>query len=234
MRCSKCKSDISNDSKFCNTCGALIGENQSTKLDELSPPIIKSKLKNKIIIVAAIFTFLGLAIIGLLLSTLDYSYIFSDFSRTECAMNGEGMVTCRFMNTGRTKGSRCRYAYLKTQKIGKLNNKYKDAELENILSGTREILLKNKYRVTGENLEYTYISAILNSDDIIFSKNEICSGLIEAGDVKEITEMMKFGDDGLTPNDLCKTETTNWNESCGWGMEYRETIVRKINEKIQK
>lgn len=61
-----------------------------------------------------------------------------------------------------------------------------------------------------DNKIRTVLSSIQNEliDDIGYSSNEVCSGIVEAGDVREINGFAEFN--GMSPSGFCR----NWPQDC--------------------
>lgn len=127
---------------------------------------------------------------------------------SECTLNGRGDAACIFKNTGNAKGSICEFV-----KLIPLNDEVKYFYGEGVPQSIADKNnLKEKFKSeldsdlknakVEEPISPELIDLFLNSKDGIMSTTEICSGIVEAGDIRKSEATMRFRDN-LSPAEIC-------------------------------
>lgn len=95
---------------------------------------------------------------------------------------------------------------------------------------------------SGENLD-KYITdhrvalavQVFEMDHKGISQTEVCSGIVEAGDVKEVNGLAQFGSERLSPVDACFNpyEDRKWSDACGFVTIPVAEIDKLVKAKLE-
>ena len=95
---------------------------------------------------------------------------------------------------------------------------------------------------SGENLD-KYIAGhraalavqVFEMDHKGISQTEVCSGIVEAGDVREVNGLAQFGSQGLSPVDACFNPygDRKWSEACGFTTVSVAEIDKLVKAKLE-
>jgi len=67
------------------------------------------------------------------------------------------------------------------------------------------------------------------------SQTEICSGIVEAGDIREVSGLVLFGSDGLSPADACHNPygDRKWTDACSFTTVTVDKLDKFLKAKIE-
>lgn len=141
---------------------------------------------------------------------------------SKCTLNGSGDYKCVFTNRGKIEGSLCEYLLIGLSKIddhAPTNNIINPSIYEELYIKTKQSIAKAKAEY--EPKELNDFIKLINPLLIIVSYNrksyaisdEFCSGLVRAGDVREINGTTLFNLK-YKPIDICKDEFKIWTDIC--------------------
>lgn len=67
------------------------------------------------------------------------------------------------------------------------------------------------------------------------SQTEICSGIVEAGDIREVSGLVLFGSDGLSPVDACHNPygKQKWTDACSFTTVTVDKLDKLLKAKIE-
>lgn len=180
----------------------------------MSTSIAKAKMGGKHIIAGLLL---------LLTSACDRSPVKS--VEANCSLNGFGTAECTFKNPGSSTASVCGHIVLRSKNDGTLLAKlhrgltddFADKLTVLLRSTPSDKLEELPVLVRGVCASFAYSKA--SSIPTVVSFQEVCSGLIEAGDVRNVSATLSFGyAPGMSqssPYDLCKQLSGDgWPESC--------------------
>lgn len=152
---------------------------------------------------------------------------------SSCSLSGGGDAKCTFKNSGKVKGSACEYISL-IRKAGVNIPMFKHLGDQDIKDARQKAVnaTKKEGLVNTENeLPYAITLAISN-EDRIFSDGEVCSGIIEAGDIRQVTPTLSFL--GMRPSQLCENAVGGWTDGCDFTTISKDEVVSMINAKLKE
>ena len=152
---------------------------------------------------------------------------------SDCSMNGGGDVACVFKNTGSAKGSTCQYIALTPKKDDVVLFSQDESRLK-ILNAMKEAVKKSGIsEVKGDQTIPPMLMFLLLNKNIAVSDQEVCSGIVEAGDIRESKTSVAFMQ--LQPHEGCVSlqEMHDWGANCGLTTIPREQVAESINEAIK-
>lgn len=168
---------------------------------------------------------------------------------SSCSLDGLGHVACTYKNTGNAKGSTCEYIALvpkegKTPKFSRGFKKNLPAMLDYrkaskaLLTYVEKELIAKKIDVVNTIVDDPELIAntmpSLWSEKMAISSDEICSGIVEAGDIRQVTALIRFVT-GSSPTNMCISyEGESWSDTCSFTTIPREGIVSMLNEELKK
>ena len=162
-----------------------------------------------------------------------------------CSLNSLGKAECTFKNSGNVKGTSCEYVAL-LPKEGKKPiyiKLYKSVHQiiiasKNLLKVTNAELAPKKVDVASTILNDSFLlnATIMSlwSEKVIISSNEMCSGIVEAGDIRQVTNTIRFFD--YTPAGFCDSYNGagDWMEQCSFTTISRDDIFSMLKEELKK
>lgn len=131
---------------------------------------------------------------------------------SDCNVEGNGDYHCTYNNKGTGDGGLCEYIVIRSYPPTDLKD---DGDYSIAFSFAEETgkfgVLEGKAREDFMNKISTILSSIpaeYTYDNIGYSSKEVCSGIVKAGDVREMNGAVNF--DGKSPSDFCR----RWPQNC--------------------
>lgn len=158
-----------------------------------------------------------------------------------CSLNGRSVIECTFKNSGNKKGSSCEKVVLMPRKsddsyvpkifmvLGSQNIKSKIALQKQLV---REILAKEGKNNISTLEDAGLASGILNSERMVLSDNEICSGIVESGDIRQVSTTVSFYKKSVY--EICGEAGEAWSVICSFTTIPTEKVIAMINEELNK
>lgn len=149
-----------------------------------------------------------------------------------CSLNGAGEAECTFKNSGKAKGSICEYIVLQQPSKEKAPGMFTVLDLM-YEEGRTEIKKKLKSVKADAPIPIEGIYLISNKQRV-FSNTEICSGIVEAGDIRQVKAFLAFMDMQNSPAKMCRDWTDRpWSDVCSFKTVSINEIVSLINEQLK-
>lgn len=153
-----------------------------------------------------------------------------------CTLNGRGYTECTFKNSGSVKGSSCEYIAL--MPIDVYQSTYftvlKDGKLdEYLITAKKHFTDANNIRRVSSNDDLSNFVTALASEKMMVSNNPICSGIVEAGDIRQVTGTTTYFVTYDQPFKICEHRggAYEWTRICSFTTIPAETIIAMLNEK---
>lgn len=151
---------------------------------------------------------------------------------SSCTLNGGGDVQCTFKNIGKAKGGTCEYMAL-VPKEGADASYFLLAEDTRIIEALKQ--LKNALSTKSFKVEDQLPSEVLRFLDTknkMYGDGEICSGIIDVGDIRQVTAFIQFHN--RPPTKICANDTGGWTNGCGFITVQKVEIVSLLNAKLNE
>lgn len=154
-----------------------------------------------------------------------------------CTLSGAGLAKCTFSNSGNVKGSLCKYFVLVPTDNDDEKQFYKPLmfvligernRTEKVMQNIQELKQKIALGKTNRK-ELLFSSFYLNNENMLISDDPICSGLVEAGDIRQVTATPFFMGQSLHNScSLSRGDRIPWNESCNFTTIDEEKIITML------
>lgn len=149
-----------------------------------------------------------------------------------CSLNGRSVIECTFKNSGNKQGRSCEKVVLMPRKsgdsyvpkifmaLGSQNIKSKIALKKQLV---RKILAKEGKNSISTLEDADLASGILDSERMVLSDNEICSGIVESGDIRQVSTTVSFYKNSIY--EICGEAGEAWSVICSFTTipTYRES-----------
>jgi len=157
---------------------------------------------------------------------------------SSCSLNGRSVIECTFKNAGNKKGSSCEKVVLMPRKnadyvpqlftlLGSPKVKSDLASLKIKLRGM--LAAENRNTINPRDVAFV---GILNSEKMVFADNEICSGIVEAGDIRQVSTTVSFFNQSV--NKICAGGSDAWSVICSFTTIPPEQVIAMMNEELNK
>lgn len=151
---------------------------------------------------------------------------------TGCTLNGQGDATCTFKNSGKAKGSTCQHIALLPKDGVRVNFFLGVEDAKGLIEAFRQELKKSKpiFKVEGDLPDG---AITINSKNMIYSTRAVCSGIVEAGDVRQVAAFFKFFLD-KSPAEICSNSIGGWADGCEFIMVPKEEVISLVQAKLNE
>lgn len=149
---------------------------------------------------------------------------------SECSLSGRGDVKCTFKNSGKSKGSSCEHIVLAPKKEGMIFFSSSQKLYEEAKKGTKKMGLVKIDSTNGIKAIFPFL---INNEKFIVSHQEICSGIVEPGDIRESNSQVEFLSN-MSPFQVCDGKIATiiggtWADNCSFATISTEAVVAMIN-----
>lgn len=155
---------------------------------------------------------------------------------SKCTLSVGGLAECTFRNTGNAKGSLCEYVILTPKNSDYKPHNFRMATQKYVIE--KIAILKQELREkiairsgNGKDIleKYTYV---LNSENLTISDEPICSGLVEAGDIRQVTDTPFFMGNSL--HNSCvnswAAKSMRWHEDCNFSTVSEAEVILMLEK----
>lgn len=171
----------------------------------------------------------------------------SDSSKLEisskCTLNGVGDYKCTFSNKGKKEGSLCEHMILSRKNNDPTKSFILDseklianqAELVKIMQHEVDVIkkdFKNDDRDSKFKEIYHQLIVYTYGEKGLGISEEICSGLVKAGDIREVAGTVSFGMASWPPIKLC-VSNDGWTDVCSFSTVSAGEMKKEIDTKFK-
>lgn len=164
---------------------------------------------------------------------------------SKCTLSGGGEYKCIFSNKGKKESSLCEHLLISKKKVEAHNITFlpdisneNASDLENSISLAKDLLNKIKSTSTADDFK-KFIEDPDNKVSYILKRNiytkkgyalseELCSGLVKAGDIREVSGSTRFF--GTVPMKICLKPDSDWTKAC----DFTSISAEEVNNEMYK
>lgn len=162
-----------------------------------------------------------------------------------CTLNGRGDAECTFRNTGNVKGSYCGYLVLMPQSgrhpLAFIAKAHKEETLA--VYNSTKTLAKLELAQEGKDAFHLHdqvgrYAVLFENEEMLLGHTEICSGLVEVGDIRKATASVRFFiEDYDLPSQVCGSSNRDvgkWSDLCSFVIVPSEQVISKMNAELRQ
>lgn len=157
---------------------------------------------------------------------------------SQCSLNGRGYAECTFKNSGKVKGSSCVYFALSPKAKGIHLFEYLSAVDATTTNANLVRALQGEIRksIAENEIDKSLISIGIFENGIrSVSGDEVCSGIVDAGDIRQVTATVNFvkGEDlSTTCGGQFAGQGKSWADYCGFTTISKEEMISILKAKL--
>lgn len=161
---------------------------------------------------------------------------------SSCSLSGRSVIECTFKNSGNKKGSSCEKVVLMPKKLDDSyvpqifrllgSDKWKSDQASMKITLRGLLAAENRNTISTAPRDLDLGAGILNSEKMVFADNEICSGIVESGDIRQVSANVSFF--GQSVNKICGGAGDVWSVICSFATVPPEKVAAMMNEELNK
>lgn len=157
---------------------------------------------------------------------------------SECSLAGNGDYKCNFKNKGSAEGSACEHLLLFKKTGASGGFLFEGEALKNTYEKLASVIpaAAKKNGMTPD--QFVHASGSPSFAAIVFAgkgqglSNEICSGLVKGGDIREVNGTARFSPESRMPVDICISYNGSWTDTCGFSSISPDEVKKAVDQAV--